>query len=161
MNAQRESRLAQMFVVGGVMIVGGLFGVGTLFMGFAGFAMIGVLSILGGIGVIGWAVFSGLNHNNETDKGGPRLQPGYVMARFAVNEIGEMIFSNYEFDAVGGRFYVRLRFEDGHDEELECAPEVFDQAGEGMWGHAAIRGRWLGQFTPIPKPVDQPPLARF
>jgi hypothetical protein len=76
----------------------------------------------------------------------------YVVARFAINEIGEMIFDNFDFDAPNARYYVRLKMPDGRDEEFECAQELLNQVGEGMVGNVQINGRWLGSFVPVPRP---------
>ena len=151
-----------MMIAGGVMILVGfgctvlLFTVARMLGGgaLALFSLLGPITFVAGLALIGFAILSGIQHNRKAEMGPSRVAPQvYVMARFAVNEVGEMIFSNFDEDAIGGRFYVRLRFPDGHDEELECAYPVFAQAGEGMWGSAAIKGRWLGSFTLIPRPV--------
>jgi hypothetical protein len=85
---------------------------------------------------------------------GPRQIPSVqVRSRFAVNEIGEMIFGNFEYDAPGGELFVQVMFPDGHIEELKTAWGVFCQCGEGMKGAATIQGDWLSSFVPVIAPT--------
>jgi len=84
-----------------------------------------------------------------------------IASRFAVNKVGEMIFSEFEFDAPGGDLYVQIRFPDGHIEEMRTAWGVFNQCGEGMRGAAMVKGSWLAGFAPIvaqAEPLRNPDL---
>ena len=60
-----------------------------------------------------------------------------------------MIFDNFDYDAEGGKYYVRVQFLDHRREELETARPVFDQCGEGMRGLLTMEGGWLAQFQPL------------
>jgi hypothetical protein len=72
-----------------------------------------------------------------------------IASRSATNEIGEMIFGDFEYNAPGGELFIQLRFPDGHIEEMRTAWGVFTQCGEGMRGAAMVKGSWLSSFAPI------------
>jgi hypothetical protein len=161
MNAPRESRLATMLVAGGIVMAASLV-ITALGLLLPWFWILGPIFFVVGLALVAASVFGGIAHNRQV--GGSqnyREAPmAFVVARFAINHIGEMIFANFDEDAPEARYYVRLRFPDGHDEELECAFPVCAQAGEGMFGDATIQGRWLGAFVPRPRPVGpQWPVA--
>jgi len=87
--------------------------------------------------------------SNKTSTVQAVQQEGRIMARYAINEIGEMIFDNYDYDAEVAKFYVRVQFLGGKRDELECGRPVFDQCGEGMRGMMMVQGSWLAQFVPL------------
>lgn len=114
------------------------------------FFAIGLLSMLVGVALGIGSLFLGFGHNRNRDAGAVAAPTeGRVVARFAINDIGEMIFDNYDFDAEDARFYVRIQFLGGKRDEFECARPVFDQCGEGMRGMLVIEGGWLSQFTAL------------
>ena len=153
MNARRENQISWMLLLG----VAGFFGGGFVFL--IGMVLkaiplmaMGPILILGGLCLAGYGVFSGMSFNKKASTGGVRMMSEcYVVARFAVNQIGEMIFDNFEFDAPGARYYVRLKMPDGRDEEFECAHDLVMQVGEGMIGNVQVNGHWLGSFIPVPR----------
>ena len=117
----------------------------ALLFGFGPFLIfIGMCMGIGGL-------VMGFRHNRNMESG-PTQAPieGRVLARYAINGIGEMIFDNYDYDAEDARFYVKIHFLGGRREEYECARPVFDQCGEGMRGLVTIRGNWLSMFEPLP-----------
>jgi hypothetical protein len=77
-----------------------------------------------------------------------------VVARFAVNEAGEMVFQDFDPDDPDTKLYVHLRMPDGRNQEYRCPWQVFECCGEGMRGTAVIQGDWLGGFAPY---LAQPP----
>lgn len=108
------------------------------------FLALGVLLALGGLVV-------GLVHNAKGSKGAARpVEEGRVVARYAINDLGEMIFDAFDLDAPIARYYVRLQFLDGRRDEMQARREVFDQCGEGMRGLVYAQGGWLTQFAPLP-----------
>lgn len=145
-------------LIGGLLL-GGLFCFlgGVAFMVFAWIVVGAWAWILGPIlialgillALIGLAV--GMVHNAKTPKGVARpREEGRVVARYAINDLGEMIFDAFDLDAPIARYYVRLQFLDGRRDEMQCQRSVFDQCGEGMRGLVYAQGGWLTQFTPLP-----------
>src|SRR4051794_32090050 len=97
------------------------------------FYAIGPSSLFVGVilGVVGLLI--GYGHNKSMGSASaPKAEgEGRIVARFAINDVGEMIFDNFDYDAEDGRYYVRVQFLGGRREEFECARPVFDQCGEG------------------------------
>lgn len=108
------------------------------------------LAVLAGIGMMIAGLVMGLKLSvGKEDRSDRHLPDVTIASRFALTEHGEMIFSNFEYDAPGGKLYVQIRFPDGHIEEMRTAWAVFCQCGEGMRGAALVRGSWLSSFAPI------------
>jgi hypothetical protein len=147
----KEKLISSLMVWGAGSFLGGLvvgfIGIilqSVIFFGLSGLLVVGGIAM--GIGALGM----GMGHNRTMDSGISRpQQEARVVARFAINDIGEMIFDNYDFDAEDARFYVRVQYLNGKREEFECARPVFDQAGEGMRGLLTISGGWLSMFNPL------------
>jgi hypothetical protein len=120
------------------------------------------LVVLGGVAMMIIGLVSGLKFSSDKSESTMRHCPDVAIAsRFAINEIGEMIFGDFEYNAPGGKLYVQLRFPDGHIEELSTAWGVFTQCGEGMRGAAMVKGTWLSSFAPIvtaAEPLRNPDL---
>lgn len=113
------------------------------------FAM-GPFLMLVGVALVAGAISLGFGHNRKLNTGAPRPQEeGRITARFAINQIGEMIFDNFDYDAEEAKFYVRVQFLDSRREEFECARPVFDQCGEGMRGMITMQGSWMLSFVPM------------
>jgi hypothetical protein len=161
MNARKENQIAWMLVLGVAII---LIGMLVMILAFGSamslksktppvFVALGPIMIIGGIVLAGFGVVSGHMSNRKVATGGLRVLTNcYVVGRFAYNENQEMIFSDFEdMDSPKDKFYVRLRTEQGQDEELECSQALIAQVGEGMIGNAQVRGRWLGSFVPVPR----------
>jgi hypothetical protein len=154
MNAQKENQIAWMLVLGVGMSLGGVFVsfIAIVLRGSAILFALGPIMFLAGILLAGWGIFSGHIANRRADAAGSQFIPNcYVVGRFEVNSNGEMIFSDFDYDAPKSKFIVRLKLPDGSDQEYECASQLLDQIGEGMIGNVQIRGRWLGSFTPVPR----------
>lgn len=158
MNARREDQIAWMLVVGIFMLPIGFF---VLMMGMATKAMVlmalGPLVFVGGVVLAGWGVFFGHFTNRSASKSGVQwVYNCYVVGRFAIDQNGEMIFSDFEEnDLPRVKFFVRLKHPEGHDQEYECSRELISQIGEGMMGSVQVKGRWLGSFVPAPRPQPQ------
>lgn len=119
---------------------------GTLSFGLILF-LIPPLLFLTGIVLAAIGLAMGFNAGKASSKT-ERFQHVQVRSRFAVNEIGEMIFSNFEHDAPGGELYVQIMFPDGVVRELRTAWGVFNACGEGLWGAAVVEKDWLVTFVP-------------
>ncbi|HVT12474.1 MAG TPA: hypothetical protein VHE55_09420 [Fimbriimonadaceae bacterium] len=143
----------------GYLLMGGV-GAGAAGLFFLFFAFVlrsnalfafGPVLILLGIVLAGAGAYIGFSHNRGMTTGATRRpeEEGRVVARFAINEIGEMIFDNFDYDAEEARFYVRVQFLDRRREEFECARPVFDQCGEGMRGMITMQGSWMLSFVPL------------
>lgn len=86
---------------------------------------------------------------------------GRIVAKFAINELGEMLFDNFDYDAQEARFYVKVVYLDGRREEFETARAVFDHCGEGMRGVLTVQGNWLSQFQPLPDTEETKAAYRY
>ena len=117
------------------------------------FIALGPIMVIGGIALAGWGVVSGHLTNRKATTSGLRvLSNCYVVGRFAYNENKEMIFSDFEdWDSPKDKFYFRIRTSDGKDEGWDCSHALMGRVGEGMVGHAHVKGRWLGSFIPVPR----------
>ena len=116
------------------------------------FIIIGpALFVLGlAMAVLGLGVGFRFAKSEQGERTVPHVQ---IRSRFAVNQIGEMIFSEFEYDAPGGELFIQVLFPDGHIEELKTSWAVFHQCGEGMHGSAIISGSWLSSFVPVIAPT--------
>jgi hypothetical protein len=148
---ESKERLIMVLLLGGVgLVLVGIFQFffGIVLMGLWGFILGPILVVLG-LAALTTGLAIGLGHN-RAGKSAAGIRPqeeARVIARYAINDIGEMIFDNFDYDAPGARFYVRLQYLDGKREELETARAVFDQCGEGMRGLLTVQGNWLSQFV--------------
>ncbi len=165
MNPRGEKFVARMVLGGiGAILLGGFLFCLFFFLGIGQVAetkgadatgmaisVFGGLLVLAGVVMIILGLVSGFKYSSEgTGKEGMRHLPEvFIASRFAINSVGEMIFSNYEYDAPGGKLYVQMKFPDGHSEEFRTAWGVFNQCGEGMRGAAMVKGSWLASFAPI------------
>ena len=71
-----------------------------------------------------------------------------VISRY-VYENGRMVIAEWEIEALERpRYYVKILWPDGSVDELETAESVWRNCGEGMFGEAERKGRWLGRFVP-------------
>lgn len=158
MNVRRENQIAGMLLVGILMLPGGIFVMlgGMMFKAQLLMAL-GLVISVGGVFLAGWGVFFGHATNRSAGKSGVQwVNNCYVVGRFAIDQNGEMIFSEFEDnDLPRVKFFVRLKHPEGHDQEYECSRELISQIGEGMTGSAQVKGRWLGSFTPAPRPQPQ------
>jgi hypothetical protein len=114
------------------------------------FFAIGLLLFAGGMGYGFWKV--------SLERKGPRItQPNLrVLARYVYDK-GQLLTSDIDIEmADRPRYYVRGMTPDGLVTEFETTPEVFYQAGEGMFGEGEIQGRWLGRFIPY---IGVPPTS--
>ena len=121
-----------------------------------------LLIALAGMAMMVLGLVSGFKFSAGGDAGAMKHLPEVVVvSRFAMNEVGEMIFTDFEYDAPGGKLYVQLRYPDGHVEEMRTAWGVFSQCGEGMRGAAMVKGTWLSSFAPMiteAEPLRNPDL---
>jgi hypothetical protein len=163
----RDEKLGKLIVLGMVMsgiaipytMIMYVFAMGGMILGGGGpivvMAALGPIAFIVGLGMIAYALFSGFQTNKRATTASARtIASTRVVARFALNPIGEMIFSEVPTDDPDWKLYVRLQVPDGHSEELRCAGPVFDVCGEGLYGTAVVQGDWLGGFSPTPRPAQ-------
>lgn len=155
-DPSKESRLSNGVLAGLGGMAFGIIAFGlSVFIGGASMLALAIVVFVLGLVVLAVTVFAGLG-SVKKDRSSVQTvvhNDTRVVARFAINHIGEMIFDIDPQDIPDLKFYVRLQFRDGRQGEFSTRWEVFGAAGEGMWGAAAIQGDWLGGFTPTPKPV--------
>lgn len=109
------------------------------------------LSILLGFACAILALAWGLGRNRRARSAPPETAAVRVLARYALMPgTSEMMFSDFDPDLPGIRFFARVRFESGQARELQCAYPVFATLGEGMTGTATVQGDWIGAFQPAP-----------
>lgn len=161
MNARKENQIAWMLVGGVAMSLIGILVTMLAFGSALGLhsksplilIALGPIMVVGGIALAGWGVFAGHMTNKKADSSGVQWIPNcYVVGRYEMNQIGEMIFSDFNYDEPKSKFFVRLKLPDGSDQEYQCSPELMDQIGEGMIGNVQVKGRWLGSFVAVPRP---------
>ncbi|MCB8932153.1 MAG: DUF2500 domain-containing protein [Fimbriimonadaceae bacterium] len=112
----------------------------------SGFA---ALSILLGFGCAILALVWGLGRNRRARSAEPEFARVRILARYALMPgTSEMMFSDFDPDYPGIRFFARVRFENGAARELQCAYPVFSMLGEGMTGTATVQGDWISIFQP-------------
>ena len=115
-------------------------------------ASLGPLLVFAGILTVGIVIGIGLlNDRQQKDTGVLRIENGaWVQARFAMNEVNEMLFSEDHFDPWDPhvKLFVRLKYPDGRTDELDTSIEAWRTCGEGQVGIATIQGNWLTQFAP-------------
>ncbi len=151
---EEKERLVTWLLVGGLILflaAGGavILGVfGKLAMLFTAAPLFFLLSVIS----VGAGLWLGISHSKSPAEGAGAQREGHVMARYAINHLGEMIFSYFETDAEEAKYYVKLQYLDGRTEELQCAEPVFEQCGEGMRGMVIVHGRWLSRFEQLPMP---------
>lgn len=143
---QDDNRLSNFVMLGfGAIVVGtGMFLVGIITSAVlagvgAGLFVLGVLSA-------GGATIYGLNQTKkaETTDEVVAIPDVYVVARFAINEIGETIFS--DFDPEESQMFVRIKLSSGRSNEYRTAYPVWASAPEGAKGIAYVQGDWLARF---------------
>lgn len=145
-----------MLMIGIVLIIGGGIGfvamlLGSAIIGIGGLAAAGLFGVclLVGIFMVGGTVFSGLMENKKlgTATTVTTIQDCTVQARFAINELGEMLFSDFDPEFV--KLYVRLKPPTGRVLELKTAMPTWESAPEGVKGTATVQGDWLGKFEMV------------
>lgn len=162
MKAGRENKTANLLYLSATLtIVGGLVaffftGAGAAQLGKFGESQVLLIAILGGTvaaigilmgtGVILWGLFFGEKHSASQKL--YKVPDVRVVARFAISEIGETLFSegDIDFDNPKTKPLVKLQYANGEVHEFACHPAVWRQAGEGMTGNAIIQGGWLSAF---------------
>ncbi len=117
-------------------------------MGLAGLAL---LAFVAGLLLLLFALLAGLGKINNLGKKVFKHDGVKVIARYAINSIGETIFDerymNFEDEKL--KFYVRLQLPNGHSAEYHCNEIVWGHCAEMMTGTALIQGDWVGQFIPL------------
>jgi hypothetical protein len=165
MNAKKETVIGcglmgglGLLVLGyvvGFMLVGG----GLLRLGFTRgedgntilLSVVGPVIMIVGLVVIAASIFHGFMSMRKTNQQEAVNHPDVlVVARFAINEVGEMVFQDFDPDDPDTKLFVHLKFPGGRNGEFRCPLPVFDCCGEGMRGSAIVKGDWLGGFSAFP-----------
>lgn len=159
---QDDKRISNFLAIGIVMaLIGGggmlFMMVGTLVFGAAAAAASGILGLIMviGIGFVCYALFSGLSENKKLGSATTVnvIPDCTIIARFAVNQIGEMVFS--DFDPEFAKLYVKIQPPNGRPVELKTSMPTWESALEGARGTASVQGDWLGKFeVQRPKPAE-------
>jgi len=117
------------------------------------FFIVAIPLFLIGLIVTGYAVLKGLHTEKKASRSGtPHQIPDcLIIAKFATNGIGEMIFNDYDIlmDDPKVKFYVQMQAQTGSKMELTTNSTVWQTCGEGMRGTAMVQGDWLGAFAPM------------
>jgi hypothetical protein len=165
MDSKREKNTG-CGIMGGIgLIVVGLF-VGMMFaaggslrftqsggrdIGMVVLAVLGPIMILAGLALIAGCIIYGFAAaKRQGSKAMENHRDVLVVARFAMNEIGEMVFQDFDPDDPDTKLFVQLKFPGGRNAEFRCRIEVFDRCCEGMRGTAITKGDWLGGFSAFP-----------
>jgi hypothetical protein len=112
------------------------------------------LLILAGVIVLAVSLGTGLKRN-KSQFDGPQTtyEDVKIVVRAAYNDQAQLVTSDWDLEEPGVRFYVKVELRPGNRIEFECARETFYSCGEGMSGSVNVRGKWLGLFTPAPRPI--------
>jgi hypothetical protein len=111
------------------------------------------LIVLFGVFTLIGALIAGFRAGRDVRTGPTSDVECWIISRFAINVVGEMIFGNFEEDAVGGKIFVTIRLPNGETREMRAPWEVFNLCGEGMHGRALVQGSWICGFAPIARPA--------
>lgn len=162
-----QDRIAK-FVVGGAMLslvsllvmLPGLVGGGLLreLGGPPTLMVIGVIAFLGivaGFVLMGIGIAIGVRRVTKKHVGGERLVPGaYIVSVTCEDSRGQLVSDPAFHDAHELRYYARVRFPEGHVDELKVAPTLLDGLGEGMTGTLGVLGDRVVRFL-----QDRPDMA--
>lgn len=145
-----------MVIVGGGMAFA--FTGGGSVLSLKGFQTPLILALVGGfIGAVGLAMFAAVvlwglffSRRETGDKKLWKFPDSRIIARFAVNSIGETVFSedHIDFDDPKTKLYLKLTDTNQEVVEMTALPEAWTQAGEGMRGVAIVQGRRVVAFAP-------------
>ncbi len=143
-----QKLIAYLTIGGGVLFVVGLVS-RIFFIMILPLMALSWLMLICGMGLAVSGIAYGLMYERTQHEGHPVVEPHCrVMARYGVNELNEIVTSDWAHDDVPFRPFVRLHSPRRGAMEFECALPVWEQCGEGMDGEAIIQGRWLSSFTP-------------
>lgn len=162
-----QDRVAK-FVVGGAVL--SLASLIVMLPGLAGGALlqqlggsptllaIGVIAMLGvvaGLALIGIGIAIGVRRVTKKHVGGERLVPGaYIVSVTCEDSHGQIVSDPAFHDAHELRYFARVRFPEGHVDELKVAPAMLDGLGEGMTGTVGVLGDRIVRFA-----QDRPEMA--
>jgi hypothetical protein len=114
-------------------------------------APIGIVAVAAGL-ISGWAEAFG----DPSKRPVQRESGAYVIAKVVSDKRANPVVDPEFHDPEDLRYLVQFEFQGNRKVELETAPEVFDQVGEGMIGDIVYQGRWLSQFTFVPRSSERP-----
>ena len=114
---------------------------------------LGAFGIFTGLLLMGYGIAKGLHVEHAASKTTTQVQMPEcrIVARFAINSIGETLFSemDIDFEDPKTQFLIRVAPAHGAQIELKTNEQVWLQCGEGMRGTLVVQGDWLGSFVPI------------
>lgn len=112
---------------------------------------LGTLGIVAGLLLLGYGIVTGLRVERKAASSSTAVQipNSRIVARFAINSIGETLFSemDIDFDDPRTKLFIRIEPTQGPQIELTTNEAVWSQCGEGMTGTAVVQGDWLGSFV--------------
>lgn len=79
----------------------------------------------------------------------------YVIAKVIADKRANPVIDPKFHDPSELRYLVQFEMPGRSKVELETAAEVFNRIGEGMNGDIVYQGRWLNQFTFVPRKGDR------
>lgn len=116
------------------------------------FFVAGVVMFLLGLVVSAISLATGLSIEKRAKASGTVMEipDAQIVGRYAISEIGEMLFSDLDidFDNPKTKLYIRIHPPGAASLELRTNAPVWQSCGEGMRGTALLQGDWLGGFTP-------------
>ncbi len=112
---------------------------------------IGLVLVVAGL-LMGWMEAFG----DPAKKPVQRASGVYVIAKVVADKRAFPVIDPEFHDPDDLRYLVQFDIQGRGKVEMETAPEVFDQVGEGMNGDIVYQGRWLNQFTFLPRAADRP-----
>lgn len=150
-----NAMLAGLYCLGiGTLVIFGGFWIMLLFRSPIASAIVGLggFGVFVGLGLLGYGLFKGLYTERSASKevAAVQMPESKIVARFAVNSIGETLFSDLDIDFEDPKtqLLIRVAPPEGDQIELRTNEQVWSQCGEGMTGTAVVQGDWLGSFIP-------------
>jgi hypothetical protein len=111
---------------------------------------LGLVMVVAGM-AMGWGEAFG----DPSKKPIQRASGVYVVAKVVADKRANPVIDPEFHDPADLRYLVQVEFANRSKAEFECAGEVFNGIGEGMNGDIVYQGRWLNQFTFVPRKGDR------
>jgi hypothetical protein len=154
-QSRKQTKVTRLVFAGLALIVGSVavfFVSAVLFIGLGKVLAIVMFPI--GLGLVGIGVMSGWSEALGDPSKKPVQQAAnvYVIAKVVADKRANPVIDPEFHDPADLRYLVQIEMPNRSKVEFEAAAEVFNGIGEGMNGNIVYQGRWLNQFTFVPRP---------
>ena len=154
--------MSNQMMVGAGLMAGGFVGFLVSLIFFKSMVLGGlcVIAVIAGVFVLATTLGTGFRWNKANASATEEVSYDncYIVARYAINEIGETVFSDFDPDDLMVKLYVQIEIPGSRPHEYRTTSGVWGQCGEGMRGIARIQGDWLASFQMV-RPSSSDPMA--